>query len=149
MLNALTTPAGEIIRFEETDAPPPTLAPEKGLRWLPVIDTLPTPGDGEVLTGPEVIGGADAVSRVWTVVPAPVPPVPAAVSMVAARLALSAAGLSDRVDAAVAAIGADAMIAWEYATVIDRESPMLMAIAAALGWDDATVDGLFRAAAAG
>ena len=74
--------------------------------------------------------------------------VPASVSARQARLALLAAGLLDQVEAAVATAGGSVRIEWEYATVNERASPLLAAIAGALGLTDAQVDALFIAAAA-
>lgn len=71
MLYALVVAGYSIWRYEEHDTPPPSLATAKGLRWLPVVDTLPTPGAGERLTGPVVTVTDDAVTRVWTAVAIP------------------------------------------------------------------------------
>jgi hypothetical protein len=66
MLYGLVNAANEILRYAEFDGPPPTLAASKGLRWLLVSDTKPTPGEGEVLEGPVVTVGPDVITRVWT-----------------------------------------------------------------------------------
>lgn len=71
MMYALVTSTDAIERYQVFDVDPPLLAEAKGLRWLPVVDTLPTPGPGERLTGPTVVVGADAVARSWTVEPIP------------------------------------------------------------------------------
>lgn len=72
----LVTTTGEIVQERPpvafpASAPPPDLPAGKGLRWLPVVDSMPTPSLGETLTGPEVTVTADAVTRTWTVEPIP------------------------------------------------------------------------------
>ena len=74
--------------------------------------------------------------------------VPSAVSPYQARRALNAAGLRDAVEAAVAAASYDVKDAWEYALTVERSSPMIAAVASALGLTNAQVDALFVAAAA-
>lgn len=81
----------------------------------------------------------------------PLPPqnVPASVSLWQAKAALQAAGLLDAANSAVASFGNPAVAAfWQNASVIDRASPTLAALAAALSLDSAHVDALFIAAAA-
>lgn len=74
--------------------------------------------------------------------------VPASVSARQARLALLAAGLLAEVQAAVAVAGGALAIEWEYATEIERASPMVSNIGAALGLTEAQIDVLFIDAAA-
>jgi hypothetical protein len=81
------------------------------------------------------------------------PPVPASVSMRQARLALLGAGILSQVDAAIAGIAdptarVAAQIDWEYATEVRRQSPLITALAPALGLTSEDVDNLFYAAAA-
>lgn len=66
---ALVDATGDVIRFADFVAAPALLPQGKGLRWLPVEDVAPTPGDGEYLDGPAVAVDADKVRRVWTVRP--------------------------------------------------------------------------------
>ena len=89
----------------------------------------------------------------------PVPPTPTAeealaawrataeVSRFQAFAALYADGKLDDAEAAVAAAGGLTVIAWQNAQVFKRTSPMLAALAPALGLDDEALDDLFRAAA--
>lgn len=85
----------------------------------------------------------------WEIVQAqpPVEPVPAAVSMRQARLALLGAGLLAQVNTAVAnmpgAEGDAARIEWEYAQEVRRDSPLVAALSAAFGWTSARLDDLF------
>lgn len=79
--------------------------------------------------------------------PAPAPQVPSSVSPAQARLALLAAGLLDDVEAAVAAGPRAMQIAWQNASVIERDSPTVAALAGALGLTDAQLDELFTTAA--
>ena len=81
-----------------------------------------------------------------------VPVVPQSVTMRQARLALLGIGLLDDVDAAIAAIPDPvqrkaAQIEWEYATVIERSSPLVQSLAAGLGLTAADIDDLLTLAA--
>ncbi|WP_295038249.1 hypothetical protein [Sulfitobacter sp.] len=84
--------------------------------------------------------------------PPPEPdPVPDAVSMRQARLALSRNGLLADAEAAIAGMtgpeGDEARIEWEYATELRRDHPLVAALGQTLGLDDAAKDDLFRQAA--
>ena len=80
----------------------------------------------------------------------PVEPVPQVVTMRQARLALLVAGLLGRVNDALAAMpdveGEAARIEWEYATTVERDSPLIAGLAGALGLDDGAIDALFISA---
>lgn len=82
----------------------------------------------------------------------PAPLVPEAVTMRQARLALFAAGHLPAVDTLIAALPSPqreaAQIEWEYAADVRRDSPLVVAIGAALGLNDAAKDALFIDAAA-
>jgi hypothetical protein len=83
--------------------------------------------------------------------PAPPPAsVPETVSPRQARLALLGIGMLDMVEQALAAIpgaqGAAARIDWEYATEVQRKSPLIAALGPALGLTSAQIDDLFRMA---
>lgn len=91
--------------------------------------------------------------EVFSPPPAPPAPVPDNVTMRQARLALLGAGLLDDVDAAIAAIPNEtqrraAQIEWEYATTVERASPLIGQLAPALSLTEAQMDQLFIAAAA-
>ena len=79
------------------------------------------------------------------------PPVPASVTMRQARLALLQAGHLAAVTAALAATpgmaGEAARIEWEYASTLERDSPLVQAFAAQLGLTGGDLDALFTAAA--
>lgn len=77
----------------------------------------------------------------------PPPQVPAAVSMFQARAVLMAHGLYDTVDAALKAAGGVHLLAWEYATEVRRNSPLVADMARQLGLTDEQVDDLFIQAA--
>ncbi|MBD3762445.1 hypothetical protein [Rhizorhabdus sp.] len=81
--------------------------------------------------------------------PAP-PAVPQQVTARQARLALLSAGKLDMIEGALAALpgpeGRAAQIEWEYASEIRRDSPLIAALAPAIGFNDAQVDDLFRMA---
>ena len=83
---------------------------------------------------------------------APVRIMPMSVTPRQARLALLQIGKLDAVSAALAAIPdparrTAAQIEWEYATVIDRNSPLVQSLAAGLNLTDAQLDDLFTQAA--
>jgi hypothetical protein len=75
-----------------------------------------------------------------------VPPF-APVTPLQARKALRIAGLIDQVDTAVAAATPEIKDAWGYASLIHRDNPALLTIAASLGLTEAQIDDLFRQAA--
>lgn len=64
-----------------------------------------------------------------------------------ARLALLEAGLLDQVQAAVTAAGGATQIAWEYATVLDRNDALIVSIGTALDLSPSQIDALFTQAA--
>lgn len=82
---------------------------------------------------------------------APPAAIPSVVTMRQARLALLGAGLLATVDGAVAAMpgtsGDAARIEWEFAATVDRNSPLVASLSAALNLSQAQLDGLFSAAA--
>lgn len=68
------------------------------------------------------------------------------VTMRQARLALFQSGLLSQVQATIDEIGGTAAIEWEYATVIQKDSPLVSALSAALGLSQTQVDELFELA---
>ena len=74
-------------------------------------------------------------------------PPPVAVSMLQARLAINAAGLRSKVDAALSAASQDVQDYWNLSPTIERSHPIVAQICAALGLTDAQMDQLFKAAA--
>lgn len=82
----------------------------------------------------------------------PPQPVPAAVTMRQARLALLGVGKLADVNAAIAAMqgpaGEAARIEWEYSQEVQRDKALVLALAPVLGLSDAELDALFVAAAA-
>lgn len=82
--------------------------------------------------------------------PLPAPVVPDSVSPRQARLALLSIGKLSAVEQALASIpgpqGEAARIDWEYATEVQRNSPLIDALAPALGLTSGQIDDLFRAA---
>lgn len=73
--------------------------------------------------------------------------VPSSISPAQARLALLGAGLLQQVEAAVAAADLVTQIAWSQATSIERDSPTVAGLSAALGLTSAQLDALFIAGA--
>ena len=62
------------------------------------------------------------------------------------RLALDAAGLTEAVDAAIAAGPAALRIMWEDSQTLHRHHPMVIGVQQALGKSDAELDALWQAA---
>jgi hypothetical protein len=91
-------------------------------------------------------------SGAWSIVKQSLIPVPQSVTPRQARLALLQSAKLAAVDAAIAALPdpqkSEAQIEWEYARDIFRDSPLVKTLGAALGMDDADMDGLFIAAVA-
>lgn len=113
-------------------------APDGARFWF---DTEPNPGtirDDLVLMTDEEAAAADAAVST---------PVPEAVSMRQARLALLGAGLLGAIDAAINSLPSPqkeaAAIEWDYASDVRRDSPLLESLAPALGLTDAQIDALF------
>ena len=71
------------------------------------------------------------------------PEVPLEVTPYQARCALDAAGLLDTVEAIVAQSPRQTRNAWEYGITVDRHSPMIENLGAALGLTSAQIDNLF------
>lgn len=72
-------------------------------------------------------------------------PVPAVITMRQARLVLLSAGLLDAVNAGINAMPQAVQIEWEFAATVDRASPLVATLAAALQLDAAGLDALFAA----
>lgn len=63
-----------------------------------------------------------------------------------ARLALASQGLYEAVQTTVVAISDQARIEWEYATMVERTSPLIDSMKGALGMTDEDLDNLFELA---
>lgn len=117
----------------------PDYAPDAGCELVPIGDD------------PVAIGAAwDGVSFTLPV-PAAVP-VPEAVTMRQARVALLHLGLFDQVEAALQGIPDDlqrrvALQTWEYSGAVERNNPLILMLGPAIGLTPAQIDGLFRLAA--
>lgn len=79
--------------------------------------------------------------------PVPVIPVPEAVTMRQARLALLAAGLLDDVNTLIASIGPAAAITWEFATEVQRNNELIAAVQEQQALTEDQIDDLFIVAA--
>lgn len=81
----------------------------------------------------------------------PEAPVPSVVTLRQAKLALISAGLLSSVNSAIASMESPdkeiAEVEWEYATTVERNSPLLTTLAGELGLNDAALDSLFTLAA--
>ncbi len=96
----------------------------------------------------DLMGDSDAVQNAPS---EPAPPAPpereiAEVSNFQARALLIERGLFDEVDAKLKAKGGKALAAWEYASVIYRNSNLVEEIAAELELTDSEIDEMFEAA---
>ncbi|WP_062236365.1 hypothetical protein [Aureimonas sp. N4] len=89
--------------------------------------------------------------KTFSAPPVPPEPVPSAVTMRQARIALSRAGLLSKAEAAIAQMagqaGEEARIEWEYAAELKRNHPLIAALGQALGLSAEAIDDLFREAA--
>lgn len=72
-----------------------------------------------------------------------VDPVPQVVTMRQARLALLSAGLLDQVQTAIAQAPRAFQIAWEFASDVERNSPVIAALSSTLGLTEEQIDNLF------
>ncbi len=115
--------------------------------------SLPPVPDLDPLAQTADWGGAAWTVRALTVAEAAVwplrpPPVPATVTRVQLRLALAARGLLDLVDSAVTLSGDTELSERWGAAAMERSSPHLAMMAAAMGLSAADIDDIFRAASA-
>lgn len=78
---------------------------------------------------------------------APAAPKVTQVSPRQARLALLQQGLLDKVQQAVTAAGGATEITWDYATVFDRNDPLITSLGQSLGLTSDQIDQLFALAA--
>lgn len=100
------------------------------------VDYEGTPLPEQVAVARQVVDGFDAGALA----------VPFSITPYQARLALNSAGLREAAEAAIAVASQDVRDAWEYALSIERDSPFISAVGAALGLTDADIDQLFVAA---
>lgn len=104
----------------------------------------------EQLLGKQVEAGPGGMPRQFEA-PAPGAVPPLLVKMCQARLALLEAGKLAAVNAAIAAMPSPqkeaAQIEWEFASHVERQSPFLQGLAAAINLDEADLDQLFILAA--
>lgn len=76
----------------------------------------------------------------------PVPYVPEQITMRQARLQLIALGVYQQVNAAVEQMGETAQVEWEYAAVVEKNNPLVIAMGQLLGWSETQADEFFIAA---
>lgn len=97
----------------------------------------------------EICAGSDG-SPILRPTPPPQAVIPNTVAMRQARLALLRAGHYEAVQQAVATLPNDAGIAarieWEFATTVERNSPIVTLLAGAIGLDESDLDDLFATA---
>lgn len=123
--------AGRVVNHAEADA---DFAAAQG--WIPAADSR----IGDLWDG-----------QVFTPAPPAPTPVPTAVTMRQARLALLGAGLLDDIDAAINALPSPqkeaARIEWEYSQEVQRHNGFVSVLAPALGLTAEQTDALFVQAA--
>lgn len=111
-----------------------------------VVDSL------DVIPGLISAENGGSIGDLWdgvtfTKPPTPPTPIPQAVTMRQARLALLGAGLFAAVDAAVVGmLGAEgdaARIEWEFSSEVKRTQPLVLTLAPTLGLTDVQLDNLF------
>jgi len=76
-------------------------------------------------------------------VPPPLPPV-TQITMRQCRLQLLASNLLDDVESMITQADRAVQIEWEYATTVDRNSPLVTAIGGSLGLTDEIIDQMFQ-----
>lgn len=116
----------------------PPHIPHKNVEWYPVVREYGEPFEG-VESDTYVIRTVDPATLP--------PPVPDRVSPRQARLALLAIDKLDAANAIVAQAGPSTHIAWEFSTYVLRNDPDVIALAAAIGIDEAALDQMFIEAA--
>ena len=106
------------------------------------------PADGLVLSDVAAVGdtytNGQFVRPPVEVIP---PSVPTSVTPRQARLALLAAGLLDKVEAAVTSAGGATKVTWDYAAVINRSDTLISTIGTSLNLTSDQIDVLFKYAA--
>jgi hypothetical protein len=80
------------------------------------------------------------------VIPPPPEPVPQSVTKLQLRNAARALGRWEFIKGAIAAAGEDIREGWDLATEIQRDNPLVGALAQSAGWSSDEVDDLFRLA---
>jgi len=117
---------------------------EQGYPWLETV-AQPEPIDTQhiVTAGPDEEYSQGKWRQTWVQAKKPAP---RSVSMRQARLALSQSGLLATVNAAMSAASEADQIEWEYATTVERYSPLVLNMAAALSLTETQLDDLFRLA---
>lgn len=81
--------------------------------------------------------------ELFTAPPTPPAVIPQTVTMRQARLALHNAGYLATVNAAISSAGAEAMIEWEYSSIVDRNKALVAQMQVVLGLTDTEIDELF------
>lgn len=121
-----------------------------------IVENIIVADDTFVIDGKEIVPVSGVVQVGWVhaegVFSAPsqesvLDPVPFSVTPLQMRKALRASGLHADVLAYVAGINDEAQEAWEYATVIERGNPLIVAAAQSFGKTDEEIDAMFRLAA--
>lgn len=121
--------------------------PEHGIYWVhPTEPPEYDPETEQVVEGqPEQVEGQ--WRQTWTVEPLPPEPVPQAVTMRQARLALLQIGKLAAVDTAIDSLPdpdkSAARIEWEYSQEVQRDKPFVSMLAPALGLTEEDLDNLF------
>lgn len=110
----------------------------------PIIDADIPPGKQVATSWLSYSGGQ--VSRNATFIDIPVV-VPLSVTSAQGRLALFNAGKLDQVDTAISSAAKDIKIWYEYATIWERNNPILNSLANQLGLSSLDIDTLFISAA--
>lgn len=140
MRYALVSPENVIDRVQSDAVIDPKTGTKPGWRWLPVVEEFGEPY-GDTVEGDTVYRRRQDPATIP-------PPVPDSVSPRQARLALLAIGRLADVEAALAQADEATRIAWEFSIEVRRKEPVLVALGASLGFSDADLDDLFKAAAA-
>jgi hypothetical protein len=114
----------------------------------PVAQPDPIDAEHRVIAGPDEEYEPGKWRQTWQQEPIPPAPVPQTVSRFQARAALHLAGLLEQVESLMQSPETDmlARLAWQDAQEFKRQSPTVLAMAAALSLDDEALDALFTTA---
>ena len=135
-----TLPGGEEIKSPKIGA---TFG---GLKlYQRLYDEEPSPGKWHSFSDSVSVEGNSIITRRSYSKTADI--VPTQVSMANARIVLSRAGLLSQINSTIDnSANEELKIAWEYSTVIDRNSPLMSAVAALFSISPSQIDEFFRQA---
>ena len=103
--------------------------------------------NGDLVHAPSLNTDYNGYTLVDWSIAEPLPSVPESITPRQCRLLLLQQGLLASVEATIAQSTEDVRISWEYASEFQRDDPILLTFATALGFSDTAIDQFFIAAA--